>query len=661
VTLEYFVLSPVLAALLSFMLTPWVRRLAVHIGAVDRPGPRKVHSSEVPRLGGLAVVASGAIVAALLFWSAPPQVGRIADDIALGLTFGLLPILICSIADDVHPLRALPKFAAQLAGAALAVGFGIHLGEQVHLFGQTIDLGWFAIPISLLWLVGITNAFNIVDGLDGLSAGLALVSALSLAGAAVFVGQYGLAMLALILAGALAGFLPYNIYPARIFLGDSGATAIGFTLGCLALRGGSTLSAGLAILGPIMVLGLPIAETLVSMARRFVRGLRSGGQMGVFEADAGHFHHRLLALGFDKRRVVLILYGVGLTLALTGYLSLFLTHKKAAVLLLTMIAAAFIGLSRLGYDEFAVIRRGDLLRMYEVPVLRRSLFGVFIDLAITLFAVYATFVLKYDDWRLVTNRAGATWLFAVYPLVCLAAFASFGVYRRVWRAASVEDLVRCSSAATAAAGVCAILSMLFNPTTPPVTWFATCYLVTLAGLNGSRASYRLLLESSNRSRPTGEPVLIYGAGRAGTTVVRELLSRPDTQMRPVGFIDDDPGRAGRVFYGYPVLGSVDTLETLVPRHGVRGVVIATAKLQPDRARAAALICERNGIWMRQFRVRFEERNGTTDDRGTRAHEVTELAASGHRETAGRAVATDNRRGLRARARPLRSGAEPSER
>src|SRR5439155_6823051 len=382
--------------------------------------------------------------------------------LALGLTFGLLPILICSLADDLRPLRALPKFATQLAGASIAVGFGIRLGAQIHLFSRTIDLGWLAIPISILWLIGLTNAFNLVDGLDGLSAGLALVSAVSLAGAALFVGQSGLAMLALVLAGALAGFLPYNIYPAKIFLGDSGATAIGFALGCLALRGGSTLSSGLAILAPMLVLGLPIAETLVSMARRLVRGLRSGGRASVFEGDAEHFHHRLLALGFDKRRAVFVLYAVGLTLALTGYLSLFLSHKKAAVVLLTMITAAFIGLSRLGYDEFAVIRRGDLLRMYEVPVLRGSLFGVFIDLAIVVLAVYATFVLKYDDWRLVTNRAGATWLLAVFPPVCLASFSAFGLYRRIWRFASAEDLALCSSAVTTAVGASTVLSIFFN-------------------------------------------------------------------------------------------------------------------------------------------------------------------------------------------------------
>ena len=612
-TLVYVALSPILPVVLSFVLTPLVRPLAVHLGAMDRPGPRKLHSTEVPRLGGLAVVASAAGVAALLWW-ALPQVHQVADDLALGLIFGLLPILICSVRDDLRPLRPLPKFAAHLAGALIAVAFGIHLRPQVYLFGETIHLGWLAIPISLLWLVGITNAFNLVDGLDGLSAGLAFMSALSLAGSALFVGQYGLAMLALVLAGALAGFLPYNLYPAKIFLGDTGATAIGFTLACLALAGGSTLSSGLAILAPILVLGLPIAETLVSMARRMVRGVRSGGRMGVFEADANHFHHRLIALGLDTRRAVWVLYGVGLTLALAGYLSLFLTHKKAAVLLVTIIGAAFIALSRLRYDEFAIIRRGDLLRIYEAPVLRRSVFGVFIDLAIVVVAVYASFLLKYDDWQLVTNRHGARWLLALFPPVCLASFAAFGLYRRIWRFASAEDLVLCSSAATAAAAAGTILSFLFNPLSPPLSWFVTCYLLLLVGLNGTRASYRLLQESWKRSRMEGEPVLIYGAGRTGTSVVRELLSKPDTNMRPVGFIDDHPEILGKVFHGYPVLGTVETLEQVIAGHGVRSVIIATTKLSAERRRAAALACKRSRISMRYFRVHFYERKAYPDTR-----------------------------------------------
>ncbi len=330
--------------------------------------------------------------------------------------------------------------------------------------------------------------------------------------------------------------------------------------------------------------------------------------MGVFEGDAEHFHHRLLALGFDKRRAVFVLYAVGLTLALTGYLSLFLSHKKAAVVLLTMMTAAFIGLSRLGYDEFAVIRRGDLLRMYEVPVLRGSLFGVFIDLAIVVVAVYAAFVLKYDDWRLATNRAGATWLLAVFPPVCLASFSAFGLYKRIWRFASAEDLARCSSAVTMGVGVSTVLSILFNTLTPPVTWFVTCYFLMLVGLNGSRASYRLLHEAWERSRIEGDPVLIYGAGRVGTTVVRELLSKADANMRPVGFIDDHPDRTGKVFNGYPVLGTLETLGAVIAQHTVKGLIVATRKLPADRLRSAATACERAGIWMRYFRVRFDDRS-----------------------------------------------------
>jgi UDP-GlcNAc:undecaprenyl-phosphate GlcNAc-1-phosphate transferase len=257
-TLFYLVCAPILAAILSFLLTPPLRLLAIRIGAVDHPGPRKVHTTIIPRLGGLAVVASCAIVTVLLLLSELPKLDRIAEDLAAGLTLGLAVVLMVSIRDDVSPLRAAPKFAAQLVGASLAVGCGIKLGSEVHLFGNTLVLGWFAIPVSLVWIVGVTNAFNIVDGLDGLSAGLALLSALSLAAGSVMVDQFGVALLALILAGALVGFLPYNVYPAKVFLGDSGATAIGFCLACLTLRGGSTLSSGLAVLTPILVIGIPI-------------------------------------------------------------------------------------------------------------------------------------------------------------------------------------------------------------------------------------------------------------------------------------------------------------------------------------------------------------------------------------------------------------------
>jgi FlaA1/EpsC-like NDP-sugar epimerase len=162
---------------------------------------------------------------------------------------------------------------------------------------------------------------------------------------------------------------------------------------------------------------------------------------------------------------------------------------------------------------------------------------------------------------------------------------------------------------TTAVGLGTVLSFLFNAATPPLTWFATCYLLMLAGLNGSRASYRMLQESWKRSRGGGEPVLIYGAGRAGTAVVRELLSQAEASFRPVGFIDDHGERAGKVFNGYPVLGSVETLPAVIVQHGVKGVIVATKKLPPERLHAAALACEQSRIWIRHFRIRFEDETG----------------------------------------------------
>jgi UDP-GlcNAc:undecaprenyl-phosphate GlcNAc-1-phosphate transferase len=386
VSVFLFVLPAFIAAVLSFALTPAVRRLALRVGAVDEPGPRKVHQTPLPRLGGLAVLAAIALVLGAMSVVSIPGMQALPKDLCAGLGLGVLPILAVSLWDDIKPLRALPKFMAQFTGAGVAAAFGIRLGAEVHLFGQTISLGYLAVPISILWIVGVSNAFNIVDGLDGLSAGLALISSASLGAVALVAGRYSLASMSFVLTGALIGFLPYNIYPAKIFLGDSGAASIGFFLACLALRGGSTLSAGMALLVPLVVLGLPLAETLVSMLRRIFQ------DVGVFEADGDHFHHRLLAMGLTQRRVVMILYVVGIVLAGVGIASMFLTFRHAAMLLVTLLAASFIGIARLGYDEFALIRRGIMLRFYEAPVLKRALFPVFFDLGLVALAIYGAIV-----------------------------------------------------------------------------------------------------------------------------------------------------------------------------------------------------------------------------------------------------------------------------
>ena len=258
----------VAAAFISYMLAPLAGIVGVRVGAVDHPGPRKVHDRPIPRLGGLAVISAVALVAIAADWLLPPEKWAVPRRLGIGTALGLVPIVIVSVWDDIKALGPAPKFLAHLVGATITVACGVSLNSDIHLFGHTIAIGMFAAPLSVLWIVGATNAFNIVDGLDGLSAGLSLIAATSLAAVFVMADQISTAAAVLVLAGALAGFLPHNAYPARMFLGDTGAASIGFCLAAFALRGGATLSAGFATLLPVFVLGLPIAETLISMARR---------------------------------------------------------------------------------------------------------------------------------------------------------------------------------------------------------------------------------------------------------------------------------------------------------------------------------------------------------------------------------------------------------
>ena len=602
-TIALFIVPAVIAALLVLVLTPLTRRLAFQIGAVDHPGPRKIHETPTARLGGIAVVVSVAGVLTGIWLAGSARTHILHTDLLRAIGIGLIPILIVSLIDDIHPLRALPKFLVHFAGAGATVALGVRLGETVHLFGHQIYIGWLAIPISVVWLAGTTNAFNIVDGLDGLSAGLALISAASLAAVSIVTTRYEMASAAVVLAGALAGFLPYNLYPAKVYLGDTGATAIGFFLGALTLRGGSTATAGLAVILPILVVGVPVAETLLSMIRRTVRRIQ-GHAGGILDGDRDHIHYRLLALGYTQKRAVTLLYGIGLLVALCGVASVFLNQQNAALLLITLFAAAMVGVAKLGYDEFAIIKTGAVLRVYDKPALRSSLFVVFADLALVTTAIYATIVLKYDDWGVRDHRALAINLLAFAPAVTLATFGAMGIYRRSWSQASVDDLVRSSAAVTIASIGTMILIRLLTDSAASLTFFAMYTVIALGLVNGSRASYRILYHWNRRSNQEGQPVLIYGAGKGGALALREMLMNEDVLMKPVGFIDDDPQKLGRFVGGYPVLGDLGVLESVVNNNAINGVVIASEKIPVAKVQSAKRVCERSGAFVTFFEVNF---------------------------------------------------------
>jgi len=617
-------LLAVVATVLAYGLAPLLGRLAVRLGAVDIPERRKIHDQPIPRLGGLAVVGALGITVlldALLFG----QLSRVPQDLVMGLGLGVIPILCVSMVDDLGGVSPRVKLMAHFAGAAIAVACGVSLGADIHLFGKTLSLGILAIPLSVFWIVGVTNAFNLIDGLDGLAAGLALIAAASLAAVFAVVGQPVMAGVTLILAGALAGFLPHNLHPARFFLGDTGATAIGFCLAAFALRGGSTLSGGVAVLVPVIIMGLPIADTLVAIARRGLRRLEHHNG-GVFTADRNHIHHRLLALGIDHRRAVLVLYGAGLLCAGVAFVSMFLNVRDAALFTATLLLAGLIGIHRLGYDEFAFFKRGMVLKALDAPVLNRSMFVVFIDVAVVLVAAYVAVSIETDAWHLTATGPGVIDVAGIVAPLTVLLFWRAGLYRGSWRLAGAVDFVRLCGVTSSVAVVSFIGHSLLTPTRYSPSLFVVYGLASLVLITASRASYVVLLMLQRHTGVEGTPVLVYGAGGRGRAAVQELYRDSSLGLRPIGFVDDDDTKLGARVCGLPIVGSISTLERTLGRRGAEALLIATSKLRPDRLERVRAICRRKGTSLFGTRSLVEPFMGQTGRQEPDARPVAESGA-----------------------------------
>jgi UDP-GlcNAc:undecaprenyl-phosphate GlcNAc-1-phosphate transferase len=600
-------LLPGLAAgLIAWCLTPLSIRIARRVGAIDTPGPRRVHMTPIPRLGGLAVVTAVAAVVGAFGLFLPGSLGWTGGATTLGPLAGLIPILLVSVRDDISHVGAFPKLLAQATGAGIAMWFGVLLPPTVHLFGYPIALGWMAYPLSALWIVGVTNAFNLVDGLDGLSAGLGLISCIGLAAVLLMAGRPANASAAIVLAGALLGFLPYNMHPARVFLGDTGATAVGYMLACLTLTSSALLSAGFAALLPILLVGIPVADTLVSILRRTIGRLEDDASNRVHEADRNHIHHRLLDLGLSHRKAVFLLYGAGAFLSAIAFLSLLLTRQQSGLLLLGLFLAGVLGLQRLGYGEFALLRRGGALRVYDLPMMRRAFFAAFVDIALAGLALYLAAVLKLDSWSFAGKRGLLYEALALLVPAQVIAFAVFGIYKDSWRLAGVQEFLRLGLAIAAASLMSLALASALGIADVPPLLFVIYAFVALVVTTGSRVSFRLLDHIRLRGAQGGVPALIYGSGQSGSAAVREMLSNPASGLRPAGFLDDDPIRVGRQVNGYQVMGGIDGLAAAIAKTGAGAVVISSLKVSDERVRHAQEICDAAGVRLLRMNIGFDE-------------------------------------------------------
>ena len=349
------IVSVLASAVVAFLLTPLVRNFARDRGWVDRPdGRRKLHITPVPRLGGVAVFGAFAFTCALLV--ALERMGAIADHISgtayLHLLIACAAVAAVGTVDDITGVRPVAKIAMQAAAGLYLYFHGYKMDALSNpLTGESIELGLLSAPLTIVWFVGMSNAFNLIDGLDGLAAGVGFFSTTTLFIACVINERWEIAVIAAALGGSLLGFLRYNFNPASVFLGDSGALFVGFALAAIAMRGSMKSSAAIAVVAPLMALAVPILDASIAVLRRFVRG------DDVFSADGDHIHHRLLRMGLTPRRVVAVMYAVA---AAFGFLSLLTMTVKSQIVGMVVIASSvvtWIGVHQLGYAEFGEIQR----------------------------------------------------------------------------------------------------------------------------------------------------------------------------------------------------------------------------------------------------------------------------------------------------------------
>lgn len=316
------------AAAVSFLTTPMVKSLAYKIGAIDVPrDERRMHSVPIPRLGGLAIFFSF-LLTVLVFADIDRQMR--------GILLGAVMIVVLGVLDDILTLRALPKLIVQIAAAGIAVYHGcvIQFFSNPNIFSDAayFNLGWLSVPVTIIWIVAITNAVNFIDGLDGLAVGVSAISTASLIVIALLVQEHNIALILVALFGACLGFIPYNMNPAKIFMGDCGSTFLGYILATLSVTGLFKLYAIISFAVPFLVLGLPIFDICFAFLRRIAKG------QSPMTADRGHVHHRLIDMGFSQKQAVAIAY---MLTAILGLAAVLLT-SSGAFRALILIGAVFV-------------------------------------------------------------------------------------------------------------------------------------------------------------------------------------------------------------------------------------------------------------------------------------------------------------------------------
>jgi UDP-N-acetylmuramyl pentapeptide phosphotransferase/UDP-N-acetylglucosamine-1-phosphate transferase len=614
--LDKYIVVFLVGLVVTYLLTPVVRSMAIRFGVVDLPDARRPHKSLTARGGGVAVVFgvhAACLVAVLI--SGPMLAGAL--DLLWWQKFAMasLVLLVVGVIDDVRGMRPLIKLGGQVAAALImwfsGTRFGLLLGYNLP---APLDCA-----LVVIWLVAIINAFNLIDGLDGLASGLAIISAVGLCGILLMQQSPGEVLLLLGFIGACLGFLRYNFNPASIFLGDTGSMFIGFTLGVVSLQtfNKNTFLISMAI--PIMVLGVPIYDALLAIWRRSVRswvsGKNGGTRRGIMQPDVEHLHHRLSKSGLSTKRVATFLYLLNGGLVVFGLAIMLFQSHAAGIFLIALLAGVYVLMRQLAVIELREtgsailtgLRRPTHSTLKALAYPAWDMIWLAGSLALIMWAVEGQRVDFWHSWFVDLP----IWVTPTFSLLALSR-----TYVTYWPRARLRDVLMVLFWLQTGIIFSLGLALIIDPESGS-TWLLRAVLV--AGISHpvivtsrliDRCIEELVLWLKRQGDAAGEPerVVLYGAGVRAQLFLKDramTISKKPDGRQILGFVDDEKGLHFQWVYGFLVLGGLKELPLLIERQRVSRVIIVSNLLPESRA-AICEIATRTGVKLSEWQPEEHE-------------------------------------------------------
>jgi len=589
-----YIIPFLLSLLLSSVLTPIIIRISNKYGFIVEPREDRWHKKPTALLGGIGI---------FLAFTIPYLIFIPMNKLTIGILFCMLIIFTLGLLDDIFSVTPEIKLVIQLVVAIIAIFFGITV--------KIIPYPFIAIPLTILWIVVITNALNILDNMDGLAAGISFITASIIF---IYSLSYNLtlpAILSVILAGSTLGFFRYNFNPAKIFMGDCGSLFLGFTLSLITIIGTwrTVTNLLLVLMVPLAIMIIPIFDIAL------VTFTRTGRGRAMFQGGKDHSSHRLVFLGLSEKRAVLVLMAISALFGLSTIVFSRLNFYIALLILMLMAICLtffgiFLGEIKVYEKKIKAIYKRNLI-ISRILLYKKQILQIIVDMILIIIAYFSSYLLKYEGVTFYDNLSLIEKSLPLILIIKILIFSIFGLYKGEWRYVGISDLIKIFQATLIGSMISVItLVFLFRFQGYSRFVFINDFIITLLLIGGVRSLIRVLKEyfssvGISKRRANDIPILIMGAGDAGELLIREIKNNKKLRYLPIGFVDDNREKLGKVIHGMPVLGNRDDIPELVEKYNIRKLFIAILSVDKDKFKDVSKVCKNMNVDCKFIRTLIE--------------------------------------------------------